>query len=435
MGRLAANPQPVQTVATSIVNKLDALVLGKGPAGLAVAAALCERGLGVGVLGPAGAVHWPAQYGAWLDELEPFGFPNLAERSWPETVVGFGPAGGQVLTRSYARVNKTALAAALLDQCERGKARWIVGEAAGVLHDRNGSTVRLRDGRDVSTRVVVDASGHRPALVRLPATDTQGFQTAVGWTLETGTHPFAPGQATLMDWDTRGMEPDELSTPSFLYAMPLGDGRIFVEETVLVSRPAVPFDALEARLQRRCAALGIPVHRIVEREQVWIPMGGGIPSARERVIGFGGAAGMVHPATGYMLPRVLEAAPILADAVYQGLEGGDPPRVVARAAWDAMWPAERRRRHALFRFGMETMLRLDAPRMQAFFATFFSLPDAQWQGYLGDRLSAPEVSRVMARLLASAPYRVRGTLVRSALSRPGARLAAALLTSRRAGGG
>lgn len=432
MGRLAANPRPVQTVATSIVNKLDALVLGKGPAGLAAAAALCERGLSVGVLGPAGAVHWPAQYGAWLDELIPLDIPNLAERVWPETVVGFGPAGGRTLARAYARVNKTALAAALLDRCERGKTRWIVGEAAGVLHDRNGSSVRLRDGRDVSTRVVVDASGHRPALVRLPATDTQGFQTAVGWTLETDTHPFAPGQATLMDWDARGLQPDGLSTPSFLYAMPLGDGRVFVEETVLVSRPAVPFDALEARLQRRCVALGIPTHRIVEREQVWIPMGGGIPSATERVIGFGGAAGMVHPATGYMLPRVLEAAPVLADAVYQGLDAGDAPRAVGRAAWKAIWPADSRRRHALFRFGMETMLRLDAPRMQSFFAAFFSLPDAEWQGYLGDRLSTPEISRVMARVLASAPYRVRGTLVRSALSRPGARLAASLLASRRA---
>jgi lycopene cyclase-like protein len=216
-----------------------------------------------------------------------------------------------------------------------------------------------------------------------------------------------------------------------LYAMPLGAGRVFVEETVLVSRPAVPFDVLEARLQRRCAALGIPIHRIVEREQVWIPMGGGIPSSRERVIGFGGAAGMVHPATGYLLPRVLEAAPALADAVYQGLEAGDSPQGVARAAWNAIWPADRRRRHALFRFGMETMLRMDAPRMQSFFAAFFSLPDAQWQGYLGDRLSTPEISRVMARVLASAPYGVRGTLLRSALSRPGARLAAALLASRR----
>lgn len=417
----------MQTVATPIVNKLDALVLGKGPAGLAAAAALCQRGLSVGVLGPAGAVHWPAQYGAWLDELTPLGIPELAERVWPETAVCFGPAGGRILQRAYARVNKTALAATLLNRCEHGKTRWIVGEAAGVLHDRNGSTVRLRDGRDVAARVVVDASGHRPALVRLPSTQTQGFQTAVGWTLETHDHPFPAGRATLMDWETRGIGPDGVSTPSFLYALPLGGDRLFVEETVLVGRPAVPFDVLEARLQRRCVALGIPAHRIVEREQVWIPMGGGIPSPAERVIGFGGAAGMVHPATGYMLPRLLEAAPVLADAVYQGLEGGHAPRAVAREAWKAIWPAYRRRRHAMFRFGMETMLRMDAPRMQSFFAAFFSLPDAEWQGYLGDRLSTPEMSRVMARVFASAPNRVRGTLLSSALSGPGARLAASLL--------
>jgi lycopene beta-cyclase len=140
---------------------------------------------------------------------------------------------------------------------------------------------------------------------------------------------------------------------------------------------------------------------------------------------------MVHPATGYMLTRVLEDAPRLADAVYEGLDGGDAPRDVARAAWDAIWPAERRRRHALFRFGMETMLRMDTRRMQSFFAAFFSLSDPQWQGYLEDRLPSRELARLMARVLAAVPLRVRGTLVRSALGPPGAQLAASLLASSR----
>lgn len=52
-------------------------------------------------------------------------------------------------------------------------------------------------------------------------------------------------------WGTEG------ETPSFLYAMPLGGNRVFLEETCLVARPALPFATLKRRLERRCRALGI----------------------------------------------------------------------------------------------------------------------------------------------------------------------------------
>lgn len=422
----------MQTVASFPLKTLDTLVLGQGPAGLAAAAALCAQGLRVGVLGPPGAVHWPAQYGAWLDELAGLNLPNIAEQVWPESVVGLGAAGTRILHRPYARVNKSALAAVLLDRCDRGGARWIVGEAVGVRHEKDTSVVRLRDGRDLTARLVVDASGHRPALLGLSGTQSQGFQTAVGWTIEAEVHPFAAQRATLMDWNASSTGTDSVPPPSFLYAMPFGDGRIFIEETVLVARPAVPAAVLEARLQRRCDALGIRVRRILEREQVWIPMGGGIPSSRNRVVGFGGAARMVHPATGYMLARVLAAAPALGEAIGDGLGAGAPPQEVARTAWDAIWPADRRRRHALFQFGMETVLRLDTEGLQKFFATFFSLPEAEWQGYLSDQLSTRELASVMARLFAHAPNRIRHTLFGSAMGANGARLAASLLASSRA---
>lgn len=48
--------------------------------------------------------------------------------------------------------------------------------------------------------------------------------------------------------------------PSFLYAMPSEDGRqVFLEETCLVAKPALPFAILKRRLERRLAAMGIKV--------------------------------------------------------------------------------------------------------------------------------------------------------------------------------
>lgn len=50
--------------------------------------------------------------------------------------------------------------------------------------------------------------------------------------------------------------------PSFLYAMPLADGQVFLEETCLVARPTLPFSVLKRRLYRRCAAMGIKIKEV-----------------------------------------------------------------------------------------------------------------------------------------------------------------------------
>ena len=52
-------------------------------------------------------------------------------------------------------------------------------------------------------------------------------------------------------WGTRA------EVPSFLYAMPLKGARVFLEETCLVAKPALPFAVLKRRLHRRLAAMGL----------------------------------------------------------------------------------------------------------------------------------------------------------------------------------
>ena len=44
--------------------------------------------------------------------------------------------------------------------------------------------------------------------------------------------------------------------------------------------------------------LGITVLGVEEEEYCYIPMGGELPDLTQRILGFGGAANMVHPATG-----------------------------------------------------------------------------------------------------------------------------------------
>ena len=47
--------------------------------------------------------------------------------------------------------------------------------------------------------------------------------------------------------------------PTFLYAMPFSDTRLFLEETSLVARPAVPFEELKQRLDARLEHYGIKI--------------------------------------------------------------------------------------------------------------------------------------------------------------------------------
>lgn len=60
---------------------------------------------------------------------------------------------------------------------------------------------------------------------------------------------------------------------------------------------------------------GMKVLGVEEEEYCYIPMGGELPDLAQRVVGFGGAANMVHPATGavfcstvYSISRLMRTA-------------------------------------------------------------------------------------------------------------------------------
>jgi lycopene epsilon-cyclase len=195
----------------------------------------------------------------------------------------------------------------------------------------------------------------------------------------------------------RGRDAHEEAHPSFLYAMPLGRDRIFVEETVLVSRPAADVRALAARLSRRLHRMGIHRRRVLEEEQVCIRMGGALPRVGQRLLGFGAAAGLVHPATGYSLTRSLRHAPELAAAIASGLDEGGAVGASLRG-WQALWPTGRSRTNELYQFGMDVLCRLDLDQTGRFFDAFFQLPEAQWSGFLDATLPPSGVARAMAGL-------------------------------------
>jgi len=394
---------------------VDALVIGSGPAGLALAAALCREGLRVVGLTPVDPdAVWPNTYGIWYDDLERLGLTALLAHCWTDCVAY---AGGEELPlrRAYGLFDNPRLQAHLLSQCTRGQMTWERGKAAQVRYSATATHVTTQDGRELTARVVVDAGGHKPVFVQRPASAQVAFQAAYGIVGRFAAPPVRRGQLVLMDYRADYLAPDERAgPPTFLYAMDLGDERYFVEETSLAHCPAVSLKRLEQRLHQRLAYMGTPVREVEHIERCLFPMNAPLPRLDQSVIGFGGAAGMVHPASGYLVGTCLKRAPAVARAIAGALEtDANSPAVIAQTAWQALWPREQLRNRALYLFGLANLMRFNERQINDFFATFFRLPQSQWAGYLSDTLTPTEVLQTMLHLFRRAPNNVRGPLVSS----------------------
>ncbi len=395
---------------------MDVLVIGAGPAGLALAAALASHGLRVQGLTPTPpTTHWINTYGIWRDELEPLSLTHLLGHAWSDCVV-YAAGRELALPRVYGLLDNDRLQAHLLAQAERGGVVWHEGTAAAVEHGPTHSQVRTTAGAVYTARLVVDASGHRPALVQRPALAQPAFQAAYGVVGRFSAPPVGPGRLVLMDYRADHLTPAERQAgpPTFLYAMDLGDDLYFVEETSLAHAPAVPFDQLQGRLERRLRAQGVEMRQGQHVEHCLFPMNLPLPDLRQPVVGFGGAASMVHPASGYLVGAVLKRAPHLAQTVARALDGpARPPAETARMAWRALWPPAEVRKRRLYLFGLHTLLRLDEALLNAFFAAFFQLPPTDWAGYLSNTLTTPALLSTMLRLFRLSPPAVRRQLARS----------------------
>ncbi|WP_216904775.1 lycopene beta cyclase [Synechococcus sp. CCY 9618] len=395
----------------------DVLVVGAGPAALCLAGALARRGLRVEALAEREPDHpWTNTYGIWGQEVDACGMSHLLAHRWSDTVSWFGPEPtphGQ----DYGLFDRSRLQAHWLAEAERAGLGWHRGRAVTIDHDDTGSRVGTATGDALRARLVIDASGHEPVFVRRPDDGPVAGQAAYGIVGRFSAAPVAPGRFVLMDYRSDHLsEAERRQPPTFLYAMDLGDGLHFVEETSLALAPAVPFAVLKDRLRRRLAHRGVRVEEIHEQEHCLFPMNPALPDRRQRVVGFGGAASMVHPASGYMVGSLLRRAPGLAEAIAAACTAAPAPGVLpgpalSRAAWDALWPGAMRRKHALYRFGLEKLMRFDEHQLQHFFATFFRLPPEQWQGFLTNTLTVPELVRAMAVLFAQAPGDVRWGLM------------------------
>lgn len=390
----------------------DVVVIGAGPAGMAVACACAERDLRTAVVAPHPTRSWVQRYGVWGDELRGRPEAQTIARVFSRPFVQIDERRRVDLDTDYARLDTLELHEHL-----HARARDVVlvdGRVREVVHGRSSSRLHLREGEALDATVVIDASGAGSPFVVREGHEDPAFQTAYGEVVEVQAQPYRAEEMALMDF--RG---DEDGVPTFLYAMPLSPTRLFVEETSLVARPAVPYERLRRRLYRRLHRMGLQVENTLDRELCLIPMGGSMPRRNQRIVAFGAAGGMVHPATGYQIARALCLAPSVAEAVRHGLRTG--PREAARSAYEVIWPRAQLRAWELYRFGMLVLCELDREQLRAFMDAFFRLPAATWQGFMQGSLSPTQIFSAMWRVFGFASSDLRQKLLAMGTDRRGSR--------------
>lgn len=407
-------------------------IVGAGPAALALAEVCVERGVRVGILAPDARAAWRPNYAMWLDDAASLGVDDFLAQRWAGATARFA-AGPRVLERGYGLLDDRRWQLELLGRIQAAGATIESGTLAAIEHDDEGVALCCEGGQRLRGRLVVDATGHGSRFVELEAGPAPAYQVAWGeqWVIEGGGVEgggFEHDRATFMDWSGTGpAEPSESLPPTFLYALPLARDRLFVEETVLAARfdhaPSSYLPALRERLHRRLEQQG--VHRIgepIELERCVIPMGAGLPRGDQRTLAYGGAASMVHPATGYLLTNVLRRRARVADAIATELEGWVSPGGPSRRIWQAIWSPAEVRAWRLYKFGLEIICSLDRAGVDRFFAEFFELPDHCWRGFVSASAPAPELMATMLRYWTSAPGPIRARLSSALLGREGLRM-------------
>ena len=291
---------------------------------------------------------------------------------------------------------------------------WASPEDSGSSRRASGACLTPRDtaapdrsGR-AGSRVWPDRALRRLTTGREAARErVAAEQTAYGVVVDAATAAplLGDGEALFMDW-----RPDhgDAGWPTFLYAVPLGGGEVLLEETSLARRPGVPLPVLRRRLRARLAHHGITPPADARVERVRFPVDRP-RHATPGVLGFGAAAPLVHPATGFSVADALRLAPEVAEALAVG---------GLRAARRVVWSPQARAVHRLRRVGLEALLRMPPEAVPAFFETFFALPERHRRAYLSGRDDLGAMLAAMGALFVRADGRLRGRLLGPAFRPP-----------------
>lgn len=370
----------------SAVSDFDIAVVGLGPTGRALAHRATLAGFRVAAVDPRPDRLWPPTFSCWVDELprwlpaEAIAVRIPAPTVWTTTE--------HRIERPYCVLSKPGLHAALpLDDATVFAAR---------ATEVGAHEVELADGTKLRAATVFDTRGLPPLGQRRAASAHGIFVDA-----DTAAPMVADGEGLLLDWrPENGAGPEE--PPSFLYAVPLGDGTVIFEETSLGLRGGMPQRELRRRTLERLAAHGIRLTGDEPSEAAHYPLDQPPPCrGAGRAIPFGSRGGMMHPCTGYSVADSLALVDTAVDALR---EGRDPI--------GALWPWQARLVYWMRTRGLYGLGRLTTDQSIAMFEAFFTESERGQRALLSAHDDYAALGAVLFNTVAHTwPFRWRYDLV------------------------
>ncbi|CAB9526327.1 Capsanthin/capsorubin synthase, chromoplastic [Seminavis robusta] len=431
----------------------DVAVIGSGPASCSLAALLTANDSNVNVvlLSKYAAKRWTPNYGCWTEEWATLdrlyadrGVTGLMDLGvdihWDDTDCFFGEFDDGVLEnpnandnqqqegdyrrsigREYVRVSREGLKSIFYgDDDDDNRNYTVIPEdvlgkainpnmflpAGSITFHKDFTELTLKEsGRKIRAKIVVDGTGAESSFTIRDQRDREGYQIAYGvechvtgaGVTESHVGDYDRSKMTLFDFRSekwrQSNQDDEIKQPTFNYVMPLSQDVIFLEETSLVANPAMSFEECKRRLTERMKSQNVEITEILEEEFCYIPMGGGLPRAGQRIVPIGAASGLVHPSTGYQVGRALSsnldvAEQIVAELNNKNNESLDPDAAAARIL-GRIWTPEAIRQRSFAVFGGEFFMSLNVNQLKHFFAGFFRLDPSMWGGFLAGWKNLP----------------------------------------------
>lgn len=367
--------------------KYDVCIVGLGPAGRGLAHRCATAGLQVAAVDPHPDRLWAPTYGAWTDEL-PDWLPSQVVAVEVSRPMSYTPD-RVVVDRPYAMLDKAELFKAL----DLGDATVYADRAVDI----SPNLVRTAAGTEIAARIVIDARG-LPAPAKRPAAWAHGIFVDA----EVAAPFVAPGECILTDWrEQNGATNDD--PPSFLYAVPIGDGTVLFEEVCQGIPGGLSQTELRRRVIARLEANGVRLTGDEESESCHYALDQAPPRRRSRgeVFPYGSRGGLMHPCTGYSAAASLRMADTVVDAI---MSGRDPAR--------ALWTFRARAVYWMRMRGLNGIGRLTNEQSAATFDLFFKAPLRQQRALLSEHDDVVGLGTVLVSTVSHLwPFRWRYTLV------------------------
>lgn len=286
----------------------DLAIVGGGLAGSLIALALAKKrpGLDVRIVESAGTIggnHIWSFFAADVSAEDRWIVAPLISYGWTSYDVAF-PAHARTFRMGYYSIESSRL-----DQVVRATLPEKALLTRRKVLAAGPRAVVLADGDRIEARGVIDARGPGDlALFDL------GWQKFVGRDYRLS-EPHDDPRPMVMDATV-----SQSDGYRFVYSLPFGATRMFVEDTYYSDSAELDVTALRARTDAYVAARGWQVDRLAGEEAGVLPvvMGGDFDaywqSGGNKTAKAGMRAGLFHPTTGYSLPDAVRTASLIAEA-------------------------------------------------------------------------------------------------------------------------